>query len=212
MTLLHKAAELIICQWSGGAGCTECAGTAAEDQISSAALGWGLGSLCHSRRAVSHTNPLQRLSALSLCSSKCSCHQISMGIEEKSSTPASSSRAAGMALQLRHCEHWTGRKDAQGCSGGAPKPQKPPSPRRSQASLLQVFLTCLGSIDPIRSQEPASQVVGGRKGVFSLPWHEGRRLRWVYLGLSPPCRGIWAESEEPEEANRVNEDFFLVGE
>lgn len=55
MKILHKAAELIFCQWPAGAGWTQSAGAAAEDQISRAALGpgselfvsWEKGSVTH---------------------------------------------------------------------------------------------------------------------------------------------------------------------
>jgi len=82
---------------------------------------WGPSSLCHGRRAVSHTNHPGGLSALSLCSLKCSRRQVLTGMEEQSSTPASGVHIAGTALGAWQ-EPWTGRKDVQGCDGRAAKP------------------------------------------------------------------------------------------
>lgn len=115
-----------------------------------------------------------------------------MGIEEKSGTPVSGSHVAGMALPQRHWEHGRSAGPAGRMHEGAM--EESPNPRRSQASLLQVFVVCQGHRPwapwmPLEAEHwPAGQ------------WMEEKGL-FHYCGMKEgDCIGFTRASSCPIEA------------
>lgn len=131
MKLLQKAAESIVLHCQEGKAVPPVPPPPRQGpNLQHCTWPWGLSSLCHRRRAASHTKHPGGLSALYLCSLKCLCCPTLTGTKERSSSPVSGSHVTGTAL---HWEHSRDTGLAGGIYGGAT--EEPPKPRRSQVSL-----------------------------------------------------------------------------